>query len=165
MKKIYQKISSPENGDCLKAAIASLFEEDYDNVPHFIETDSWFENLRIYCLEKGYKFEEILHNKNWSMLQSPTYGCFNVEKWEDSLLMSKHNMETRGGINGLFLATVLSPNYFTFKNIATHAVLIDKGFNIVHDPCEGYKDILKYPLSDILEYNGVIAVWDFKKVI
>ena len=45
-----------------------------------------------------------------------------------------------------------------------HAVLIDNNFNIVHDPNPNYKGILKYPLADILGYNGIIKVDGFKKM-
>lgn len=37
MKKVYQEIISDTNGDCLRATVASLFDKDLEEVPHFIE--------------------------------------------------------------------------------------------------------------------------------
>jgi hypothetical protein len=63
------------------------------------------------------------------------------------------------GINGYFYASVLSVKYFTWEKQITHAVIIDRDFNIVHDPGPHNQDILAYPLSNILGFNGVINVY------
>jgi hypothetical protein len=61
----------------------------------------------------------------------------------------------------LFFASVLSPKYFNYTSgfTATHAVLIDKDYNIVHDPNPAYQEILNYPLANLLGYNGILDVY------
>lgn len=74
-----------------------------------------------------------------------------------------------GGINGFYSAIVYSPGYFDLDKYqngeapTTHSVIIDKTFNIVHDPNPKYAGI-KYPMSDVYGSNGVIGVELWRKI-
>jgi hypothetical protein len=145
----------------MQAAIASLFEKSLDKVPNFIEFESYFPPLHKFILENGYEYHGTLFNKNYSNLLSPTDGCFNVAKWYKPYKMTKKRLYNELGVNGYFCASVLSPKYFNWHDgrNSTHAVIIDKDYNIVHDVNPEYQKILQYPLSDILRYNGIIDVY------
>ena len=72
-------------------------------------------------------------------------------------------------INGYFFASVFSPTLFDKEeydkkgNSKTHAVVIDKKFNIIHDPNKNNINVKKYPLSDEIKYNGIVRVFVFEK--
>ena len=38
MKKVFQTIVDPGNGNCMQAAVASLLELEIEEVPHFLKT-------------------------------------------------------------------------------------------------------------------------------
>lgn len=160
MKKIYQTIIDNVRGNCMQAAIASLFEKDLCEVPNFIAFESSSSQLIRFILENCCEYGGLLHNKKYSILSSPTDGCFNKIKWYKPYIMTKKRLYNETGINGFFYASVLSPKYFNWndgKN-STHAVIIDRYYNIVYDVNPRYKDIKQYPLADILGYNGIINV-------
>lgn len=160
MIKIYQKIIDPIKGDCMQAVIASLFNKKLDDVPKFIETTerSWFGGIHEFVKIQGYKLNGTLYNKNYSRLLSPTSSCFKEENWHKSSIITKKALYKYSGVNGLFYAGVFSPKFFTWKKQKSHAVIIDRDFNIVHDPSPAYQDILEYPLKNVLGYNGIIDV-------
>lgn len=163
MVKVYQRIIDPGKGDCLKCAVATLFQDEYENVPHFIEHEKWFSMLMEYVNSKGYEYHGQLYNKKWSMLQTPLSGCFEPDKWAEELILNEENMKGNQDINGLYLASVNSPKYYSHAKTVTHAVLCDKDFNIIFDPNPAYENILKYPMADLLDYNGINYVWKFEK--
>ena len=112
MTPVYQTIIDKGHGNCMQAAIASLFDEKLENVPNFIEMgDDWFYNLRKFYKEKGYP-----------------HGCFSPIK---DIELTKKVLEYDGGINGYWYASVPSIN---LGEGSTHAVIIDKEMNVVHDP-------------------------------
>lgn len=41
MKKVFQTIVDKDHGNCMQAVVASLFELELDDVPNFIEMESW----------------------------------------------------------------------------------------------------------------------------
>lgn len=163
MIKIYQTIIDKGRGNCMQAAIASLFDLNIENVPNFIEyKDGWFSPLYKFLETQNYSYEGMLHNKNYSRMLTPTFRCFNEEKWHMPSILTKTNLKKNEGVNGYFFASVLSPKYFNYKDGIekhTHAVIIDKNYNIVHDPNPEYEKIFKYPLADLLKYNGIIDVF------
>lgn len=167
MIKVYQKIVDPKNGDCMQAAVASLFEMKLKDVPEFIKMPkgTWFQSMIEFFKTQGYEYKGELHNKNYNRLNTPTYECFKKEKWHRPSIMTKKALHKLDGIDGYFFACVLSPKFFTWANGGKgwHAVIIDRDYNIIHDPNRGYKDILKYPLTSILGYNGVFNVWKIEK--
>lgn len=165
MKKVFQTIIDPKHGNCMQAVFASLFDDELDNVPNFIEMDSWHDSMMSYVKSKGYEYKGMLHNKKWVTLCQPTTtGVFSEAKWYAPGIMNKTNLKKHGGVDGLFYAGVCSPKLFTWTGLGTHAVIIDKDFNIVHDPNINYENILNYPLSNIIGYNGVIDVYLFDKM-
>lgn len=76
------------------------------------------------------------------------------------------DLQKCSGINGLFYASVFSPKYYKEEDgfegyQITHAVLINKNYEIVFDPNPNYKDLKKYPASEQLGYNGIKTVYLF----
>lgn len=164
MKKVYQTIVDPGHGNCMQAAIAALFDDELENVPNFVELNSWYDAMQDYLKTKGYRYKGVLHNKKWVNLNQPSTGVFKECKWHKPSMLNKTNLKKRGGVNGLFYASVCSPRFFTWETLGTHAVIIDKDFNIVHDPNKAYESVLSYPLSSVIDYNGIINVYIFDKI-
>ena len=144
MKPVSQTIVSQTNGDCMQAAIASLFECELEEVPKFIELKpSWFKPFREFLLSKGYDYEGMLFS-NATLKEHMSSKIVDLK-----------------GINGLFYASVCSPKYNPegIDGNTMHAVIIDKNFNVVWDPNPNYRvEGLKYPNSDN-GYNGIMNVY------
>lgn len=152
MKTVYQKNIDKDKGDCMQAAIASLFDKDYDEVPKFIELEEGHHNPLITFLRTTeYQYEGMLHNPmDKSNLYFPTFIT----------QLKKYN-----GVDGYFYASVYSPKYFNKDDAypSTHAVIIDKKFNIVFDPNPENKDVKEYPMAKELGFNGIINVYLIEK--
>ncbi len=78
-------------------------------------------------------------------------------EWE-----TEDRLEGYKGVKGCFLASVLSPKYFTPESywngsVITHAVTIDKNYAVLHDPNPANRE-RQYPLHQLLGVNGVITV-------
>jgi len=156
MTPVYQTIVDSNNGNCMQAAFASLFDLPLDDVPNFKEVTDWFQVLWQFLKRHGYEYNGLLVNPK-------SLGCWG----EDRFLEIKE----MNGINGFFFATVNSPKFFDsvkycdYKDHSpTHAVVIDKDFNIVHDPNLAYKDIKNYPLHEYIGYNGIINIYLIEKI-
>jgi len=154
MKKVFQKLIDKNKGDCMQAAVASLLSLEYDLVPRFVEfTEGWFAPLHNLITEHGYKWKGMLHN--------PYFNDGDEEKIYDKShvkMLHKYN-----GVNGFFYAAVYSPGFFNPREFnkgraTTHAVIIDKEYNIVHDPNPENKPGTKYPMADELGFNGIIHI-------
>ncbi len=153
MTKVYQTIICPNTGNCMQAAVASILDFPLEEVPNFIETENnnWFQCYYEFFENLGYEYKYNLNNPR----KLEHYG-------EDKFPSIKNEI----GINGLFLAAVYSPKYFDSEKylndekykIPTHAVIIDKEFNIIFDPNPNYKNIKEYPLSKFIGYNGIISI-------
>ena len=162
MNKIYQRITDPVHGDCMQAAIASLFDDTYENVPPFIELGkNMSKAFDQYIDSKGYYLQKQLHNDKFQMLMNPTDECIEKPRFNKKYVLDKLNLNA--GVNGYFYCIVLSPKYFSWQSMGTHAVLCDKDLNIVHDPNVAYKNILAYPLSSLIGCNGIIGLYCFAK--
>lgn len=112
MKRVFQSRIDRKHGTCMQAAIASLFEMFLDDVPNFIEMgDEWYYNMRKFYKDRGYCF-----------------GCFNPN---NLIELTRKVLEYDGGVNGYWYAAVPSIN---LGEGVTHAVIIDKNMNVVHDP-------------------------------
>lgn len=169
MKKVYQRILDPKHGDCLKCAICSLFGLDYETVPNFSElygSGEWFVQASKFIEKLGYEYSaDTLWNPNINFLENPTDCCFNdrnvaADKTLDALT-------PQDGIDGLFLAAVYSPGYSNPNEHPMshlHAVICDINYNIVFDPHPKYKDILCYPYSKLIGYNGIRTIDTFNKL-
>lgn len=112
MTPVYQTIISPENGNCMQAALASLFDKELDDVPNFVEYDNWTYKCVLWLRDLGYQLAYV--------------NACNL----DGKITLKDVLEYDGGVNGYFYASVPSQ---TFPGV-THAVIIDKEGNVVHDP-------------------------------
>lgn len=55
MNKVYQDKFGTGEGNCFQAAVASLFETDLEDIPHFAKLysdDEWYVKFREFCIEK-----------------------------------------------------------------------------------------------------------------
>lgn len=161
MKKVYQRINDPRHGDCYKCCIAAILDLDYEDVPHFIEMgEDWLVEAQKFFREHGYKYTgQELYNPNVMYLENPTTNV-----WEDKVAYEPKTfsaLKPEYGINGLFMAGVYSPKYTTPNEHPIdhlHSVLCDKDFNIVFDPQKEYENVVNYPYSKLIGYNGIRSV-------
>ena len=164
MIPVFQTIIDKDRGNCMQAVVASLFDKELKAVPNFINyKNGYFKPLYNFIKKNKCEYDGMLWNKNYTTLNSPTNQCFREQKWSKHSVITPKRLYRELGINGLFYAGVLSPKYFKWSQQTTHAVIIDRDFNIVHDPNPGYRDIMAYPLADILGYNGVVDVYLINK--
>lgn len=136
MKKVFQTIVDKGNGNCLQAAVASLFELELKDVPHFLEAgDQWYLSLSNFYNSKG-------------------YDCcvFGSDKTtvEDFRKAAEHD----GGVGGYFEATVKSQ---TFED-TYHAVVVDTNLNVVHDPNPNSRALILKP-EDIICIQTIKEDW------
>lgn len=131
MYKIYQTIVDRHHGNCMQAAIASLFELPLNKVPNFIELgDQWFMIMYNFIKEQGYEFTGTLYNYNRFRIINNKKGVKTA-----NLKTIFYKLKRMEGVNGYFFASVYSPKYYNPNEdpATTHAVIIDKNLNIVHD--------------------------------
>ena len=152
MIKTFQTIIDKKCGNCMQAAIASLFEIPLEEAPDFKKLkQQWFSELWKFIEERGYKYEgsfyNYLNNKR----------LFPSEKSQDRF----NELSGMSGVHGYFYATVYSPKYYDNgdEQPITHAVIIDKNYNIVHHVNAEYNDNTRYPHADEIGYNGVLTVY------
>jgi hypothetical protein len=63
MKKVYQTIIDVGKGNCMQAALASLFELGINEVPDFLAAnDKWFESICSFVESRGYEHVGDLYN-------------------------------------------------------------------------------------------------------
>ena len=157
MIKVYQTIVDKNKGNCMKAAIASLLNLPLESVPNFILLGyDWFGPFRKLLLEHGYDYDGCLYNYN-------KYRIINKKKGvETKNFKTRFNkIKDMEGVEGYFYASVYSPKYYdpNSEMPTTHAVIIDKNYNIVHDVNPIYKNIGKYPEAKKLKYNGILDIF------
>jgi hypothetical protein len=157
MKKVFQTILAGVNepkgkrGNCMQAVVASLLELSLDDVPNFIDSDLWWDDYVNFMKQEGYEYINVYYNPN---------AYKNDEIREESLI---NNIKNHEGVNGYFKAVVASPKYWESEQ-GTHAVIIDKDLNIVHDPSPNYQDVIDYPEADEIGYHGIRQIWVFDKI-
>jgi len=106
MKPVDQSIVDPKRGDCFRASIASLFELELEQVPHFkLFKDKWFPIYNYFIRSLGWEYEGYAFPKT-------------------------HKISETCNVNGYLCADVPSR---TFPNIG-HSVVIDLKGVVVHDP-------------------------------
>lgn len=166
MHKVYQTIISNENGNCMQAVFASLLNLRLEDVPHFITYENHMEVLFNFLSENGYKQDTLIHNMKFQRLFHDNEDCFNKVKYYNPQVLTKQKLIKHGGVDGFFYAGVISPKYGHIDNkwYYQHAVIIDTNMNIVHDPNPEYSNLLKYPLADIIGFNGIVDVTMIKKI-
>lgn len=107
MKPVNQLYVSSTRGDCTRATIASIFELELEQVPHFrlYQDSNWFLVYYYFIYSLGYEYMGQHHPE-------------------------KSKLEFEDSINGYFDACVPSK---TFKG-GSHSVVIDTNGVVVHDP-------------------------------
>lgn len=116
-------------GDSLRAGVASMFELNILQVPHFLLFGKrWYSMLYSFLWAIGYKLEY--------------YTSIDREEFSRKHL-----------INGCILASVKSK---TFKN-GTHCVLVNSKGRVLHDPNpnQWYKDINIIETKDIVGWHVI----------
>lgn len=159
MKPVYQTIFCNVKGNCYAAIIASLLEKTLEDVPNFIEQEDCHKAVCDFLQPLGYSYCQYLVNGNRRDESKYQFDFFQKE------------LPLIGSINGYYDAVVYSPNFFDMEKYISnpnyepvcHAVIVDKNFNIVHDPNPNYEKIDKYPLANEVGYNGVIGIVLWKK--
>ena len=108
MNPVFQTITDAGRGDCHRAAVASIFDLEITQVPHFrlFDEDIWWD---VFC------------NFIWSL----GYEVIGT----DSLIGGRIPSEYES-INGYHLATVPSKTFLD----KTHAVIINNKGMVAHDP-------------------------------
>jgi hypothetical protein len=157
MIKVYQTIVNRGHGNCMQAAIASLFELPLEVVPNFNAFGhEWFEAFYNFICKQGYEYDGCLYNNN-------QYRIINKRenKPMTKLRNRLHKIKKMEGVGGYFYASVYSPKYYNLndKLPVTHAVIIDKDFNIVHDVNPANDGLMSYPESKKLKYNGILDIY------
>lgn len=168
MNKVYQRIDDPRRGDCWKCCIATILGLDYDDVPNFVEFegDRWWTEAVEFFKKHGYEFGEVtLENPNVHFLENPTENVYM-----DLICSPEHSIERLtmdDGIDGMFMACVYSPKYTTPEEHPIehlHSVLCDIDFNIVHDPQKEYEQVVNYPYSRLIGFNGIRSIDVLRKI-
>lgn len=138
MNKVFQTIVKQGSGDCARAAMASLFETELDEMPRFFpdQKQSW--EIMKYFQSKGYDPTYYNGRYNGKVVTPP------IEE------IAKYD----GGINGYFYASVPSQ---TFEG-GSHAVIVDIELNIVHDPNPNQL-ALKLKPEDVVDII-VVGSWE-----
>ena len=168
MKKVYQKIIDKGNGDCVRAAVTSMMDLEYNDVPDMApNTGNQAGILMDFMRSNGYHYEGTLFNRKYNILYyaNQLEYCKGNYKLVDDCLISVETMSKYKGINGLFLAAVLSPNYTApmYGIWGHHQVICDSELNVVFDPSPDYVDIERYPLTDLIGFNGICYIEMFEK--
>jgi hypothetical protein len=140
---IYQTLHGTKIGNCLQAVWASLLRLPLEEVPHFVLHDNWQEIEEAFLAKHGYVNGMYLVNTKLD----------SKKEWIGTEYELPEELPLSVSINGLFNATVYSPKYYP----VAHAVIVDKNYNIIHDPNPSYKTIT-YPMANEIGKNGVIGV-------
>jgi len=164
MIKIYQTIVDEGHGNCMQAAIASLFEVSIENVPNFITFgNGWFHKFYEFIKQQGYEYDGCLYNYNrWRIINKRD----NVPT-ANGLRNRFYKIKEMDGVNGYFYASVYSPKYYNSndKIPTTHAVIIDKNLNIVHDVNPDNNCSIIYPETKKLKYNGILNIYMINPIL
>lgn len=149
MKKLYQTIIDPVNGNCFQTAIASLFEVEIEEVPDLKSVElsggDWFAVYCKFIRTQGYELLGTIYNPNRKGMKGDRMGEFKTRYV---------------GVNGVFHASVYSPRYYNphCEKQVTHSILVDCDFNTIHDPNPNNQELKTYPESEKLKYNGILSV-------
>lgn len=111
MTPIFQNIYHPTKGDCHRASMASLFDIDLEQVPHFglYSKERWPYAMQGFIWGMGYE-------------------------WTGNGKPGKDLLDSRHSVNGFFEASVPGGSVPTH---AAHSVIIDLSGIVVHDPDKG----------------------------
>lgn len=139
MKKVFQTIVDKGNGNCQQATIATLFGKELADIPHFLEN-----------MDNPAKKDFERHSIIWMWENGyPNASYITTNTIDDLRKVTKYD----GGINGYFIATVLSQ---TYKDGTTHSVIVDMDLKVVHDPNPNQ-------LAMNLKQEDVMAIYTMNK--
>lgn len=140
---VYQRISNPKIGDCLRASVASILKLELEQVPNFILYDiEWWRIQYYFFLANGYKYSGRVYP--------------NLKETEKTVIIRKP-LTYKESINGCFLACVESLNFST----GTHSIIVDKDLNVIHDPTT---TIATYSGENLKDDDRLLYVDIFKKM-
>lgn len=109
MIPVFQTIYHPTKGDCHRASIATLFDLELEQVPHF----------GLYSKERwAYALQGFI----WGMSRN----------WTGNGFPGKDSFKEGQSVNGFFEASV--PNASLIRTHACHSVIIDMNGVVIHDP-------------------------------
>lgn len=150
MKPVYQRDTSFERGECMRAAMASLFELDIEMVPNFI----------LYG-EEPYKSRYGWHQVYFGFIRGLGYEYEGL-----SWLPRFFNERDFQSVGGFFIASVPSR---TYPGRGSHSVIVNECGVVMHDPNPNelwlYEDLRKYKDSGLPIHVEIIEpreVWDAK---
>lgn len=153
---IYQTILNEKWANCMQTAFASLFEISIYDTPHFkaiwhYGDKQWFEHMVNFVTKMGYDFNGKIVNPNLHKEKETKYNFEDIR-----------NMD---GVDGYFYAVVYSPILYKAndKKHPTHAVIIDKDFNIVNPINKNYTNIKQFPKHEKIGYNGIVYIYIINK--
>ena len=162
MKLVYQTIIDKNKGNCAQAAIASLLELELDEVPNFKgEGKDFWDCLFNFIKSKGYQMYGTLYNPRLQAAEN--YDFYKEQnKMPDDRFEELKEME---GVKGCFFATVYSPKFYDPLSISqiTHAVIVDQFLNVVNPVNKEYEGMTKFPLHDLIGFNGILNVMMIEK--
>jgi len=138
MTEVFQRRVDQGNGDCAQAALASLLDMSYDDVPDFVSNHVNV-NMNVAIMRW---LEDMGHTP-----------CYMSRSRGDKVNRLIKIATFDGGISGYFYASVPSQ---TFEGVS-HAVIVDAKLNIVHDPNPNGRAMRLGP-NDVLD---ILTVSDF----
>ena len=147
----------------MQAAVASLLELPLEDVPNFIEfRHDWFDVFWKFLKERGYTYDGCIYNYNQYRIINKRLGRETAKNLKTSL----YRVKKLEGVKGYFYASVYSPRYYNPKDNppTTHAVIIDKNYNIVHDVNPMYLGLKEYPEAKKLRYNGILDIYMIRPI-
>ena len=107
MKPVYSEVYDKFKGDCLRASIASIFDLELCQVPHFRLFPDEQERFIVSGFYWGMGYD-------WVKVGNP----------------GKEELKIEDSVNGFFEACVIS----SYGDDFTHSVVIDLNGVVVHDP-------------------------------
>lgn len=127
MTPIFQRVSDPKLGDCMRATVASILDVPMEAIPNFsCAPDGLFHHL----------FEQTMFAYGWKLEGNAIHD--GVIEWKD------------GSINGYYLCSVPSKNF----ECCQHSVIIDDKGVVVHDPAPN-QDYLGVELFKTSRLNNI----------
>ena len=133
MIPIDQTIVNKTKGNCIQAAVASMFELDMTQVPNFVLFGKGYWNILYYFI--------------WSL--GYRIGCRDIKHWA---------FDRTDLINGCIMASVKSK---TYKHV-THAILVNSVGRVIHDPNpkKQYQDVNVLETGELVQWTHMEKRYD-----
>jgi predicted RND superfamily exporter protein len=116
MKPVYQTVVDKGLGNCMQAAIASMFELELDDVPNFVlwaDNLEWYHKYTNFMQAKGFDVETISCNTNFVTKETIYEDLKRAKCINEAIYCSVKSSIFEGG---------------------SHAVLINNRGIVIHDP-------------------------------